>query len=106
VREIAWPIVDEEFNDSAIRQLDDADVLGFGRATYEHMAAFWPTDEATSGNPTIASRMNDKDKVVFLRMLTEALVGDHRRPRRGERARADRKERAGAASCSCSAVRA
>jgi dihydrofolate reductase len=39
-----WPVVDEEFDSFAIRQLDQADTLGFGRATYEHMAAHWPTD--------------------------------------------------------------
>jgi dihydrofolate reductase len=40
--EFDWPVVDAEFDDFAIRQLDEAETLGFGRATYEHMAAYWP----------------------------------------------------------------
>ena len=44
--ELDWPNVDAEFNDFAARQLDEADTLGFGRATYEHMAAYWPTEQA------------------------------------------------------------
>ena len=36
--ELDWPIVDQEFNDFAARQLDEADTIAFGRATYEHMA--------------------------------------------------------------------
>ena len=38
--EFDWFVPDEEFNDFAVRQLDEADTLGFGRATYEHMAAW------------------------------------------------------------------
>src|SRR5271170_5252476 len=34
-----FAIVDEEFREFAIRHLDESDSLGFGRATYEHMAA-------------------------------------------------------------------
>jgi dihydrofolate reductase len=63
--EIDWPIVDEEFKDFAIRQLDETDTLGFGRATYEHMAAYWPTGQAQASDPAIASRMNTKPKLVF-----------------------------------------
>ncbi|MGO9457155.1 MAG: dihydrofolate reductase family protein [Acidimicrobiales bacterium] len=70
--ELDWPIVDEEFRDFAVRQLDDADLLGFGRATYEHMAAYWPTKEAKASDPVIASRMNDKEKLVFSTTLTAA----------------------------------
>ncbi len=70
--ELDWPNVDAEFNDFAIRQLDEADTLGFGRATYEHMAAYWPTDQASANDPAIASRMNDKEKLVFSTTLTEA----------------------------------
>jgi dihydrofolate reductase len=70
--ELDWPIVDEEFNDFAARQLDEADVLGFGRATYEHMAAYWPTEQAEVNDPAVTSRMNDKKKLVFSRTLTDA----------------------------------
>ena len=70
--EFDWPIVDEEFNDFAVRQLDEADTLGFGRATYEHMAAYWPTEQAKANDSAITSRMNDKEKLVFSTTLTEA----------------------------------
>ncbi len=70
--EFDWAIVDEEFKDFAIRQLDEADTLGFGRATYEHMAAYWPTDQAQADDPAIASRMNTKPKLVFSAALEHA----------------------------------
>jgi dihydrofolate reductase len=70
--EFDWPIVDEEFKAFALRQLDEADVLGFGRATYEHMAAYWPSDQANTGDPAIASRMNGKPKLVFSTTLGHA----------------------------------
>jgi dihydrofolate reductase len=70
--ELDWPVVDEEFDDFAIRQLDQADTLGFGRATYEHMAAHWPTDRARANDPGITSRMNTKPKVVFSTSLEHA----------------------------------
>jgi dihydrofolate reductase len=64
--------VDDEFNDFAIRQLDEVDTLAFGRATYEHMAAHWPTDQARANDPAITSRMNDKPKLVFSTALEHA----------------------------------
>jgi dihydrofolate reductase len=70
--ELDWPVVDEDFNDFAVRQLDGADILGFGRATYEHMAAWWPTEQAMANDPAITSRMNEKDKLVFSTTLTDA----------------------------------
>jgi dihydrofolate reductase len=70
--ELDWPNVDAEFSDFAAQQLDEADALGFGRATYEHMAAYWPTEQATVNDPAITSRMNDKEKLVFSTTLTDA----------------------------------
>jgi dihydrofolate reductase len=70
--ELDWSNVDKEFNDFAVRQLDEADTLGFGRATYEHMAAYWPTEQAKANDPAITSRMNDKEKLVFSTTLTDA----------------------------------
>src|SRR5277367_3562989 len=70
--EFDWMIPDEEFRDFAIRQLDEADTLGFGRATYEHMAAYWPTDQARANDDAIASRMNTKSKLVFSTALEHA----------------------------------
>lgn len=70
--EFDWMTPDEEFNDFAVRQLDEADVLGFGRATYEHMAAWWPTEQAEVNDPAITSRMNTKPKLVFTTTLHRA----------------------------------
>ena len=70
--EFDWLVPDEEFNDFAVRQLDEADTLGFGRATYEHMAAYWPTDQAQANDPAITSRMNTKPKLVFSTTLEQA----------------------------------
>jgi len=70
--EFDWLIPDEEFNDFAVRQLDEAETLGFGRATYEHMSAYWPTEQARVNDPSITSRMNAKPKVVFSRALEHA----------------------------------
>jgi dihydrofolate reductase len=70
--ELDWSNVDTEFDDFAVHQLDEADTLGFGRATYEHMAAYWPTEQAKVNDPAITSRMNDKKKFVFSTTLTEA----------------------------------
>jgi dihydrofolate reductase len=67
--DLDWHHTDEEFNDFAIEQLDDFDTLVFGRATYEGMAGFWPTDEAIKSDPEVASRMNKARKIVVSRSL-------------------------------------
>jgi dihydrofolate reductase len=46
--------------------------LLFGRITYEMMASFWPTPQATKTIPVIAERMNNLPKVVFSRTLDKA----------------------------------
>jgi dihydrofolate reductase len=71
-REIDWHVVDEEFNEFAIQQLDSVDVLLFGRTTYEMMAAYWPTSEAVSNDPIVAGKMNSLPKVVFSKTLRAA----------------------------------
>src|SRR5580700_10639187 len=78
-----FAIVDEEFREFAIRQLDESDTLGFGRATYQHMAAYWPTEEAQANDDAIATRMNTKPKLVFSNTVelaqwsnTTAITGD------------------------------
>src|SRR5256885_14857124 len=62
--DIDWHQVDEEFNEFAIEQLDEFDCLVFGRATYEGMAQYWPSEEALRTDPEVASRMNDTPKIV------------------------------------------
>jgi dihydrofolate reductase len=70
--ELDWPVIDDEFDDFAVRQLDEADLVGFGGATYEHMAAYWPTEQAMANDPAITSRLNEKEKLVFSTALTDA----------------------------------
>jgi dihydrofolate reductase len=72
---LSWGNVDSEFSQYAVEQLDEADTLLFGRKTYEHMAAFWPTEPGLRGDPAIASRMNGFDKIVVSRTLTDAAWG-------------------------------
>jgi dihydrofolate reductase len=70
--EIDWHNVDEEFNQLALDQLDSVDTLLFGRVTYEMMAGYWPTVDATKDDPVVAEKMNSKAKVVFSKSLDKA----------------------------------
>jgi dihydrofolate reductase len=69
---IDWHVVDEKFNEFAVRQLDAMDTIIFGRVTYEGMASYWPTDIAVKNDPEVAERMNAKPKIVFSRTLNKA----------------------------------
>lgn len=71
-KEIDWFNVDEEFHEFAIAQLNSADPLLFGRVTYQHMASYWPTQQAIANNPIIAKRMNSIEKIVVSRTLNKA----------------------------------
>jgi dihydrofolate reductase len=71
-QEFDWPVVDEEFNEFAVRQLDEVDTLVFGRITYEGMASYWPTPEAQQDDPRVASMMNGLPKIVVSRTLERA----------------------------------
>lgn len=71
-REIDWHNVDNEFNQFAIEQLGKADVLLFGRVTYELMANYWPTSLAIENDPIVAGLMNNIQKIVFSRTLKSA----------------------------------
>jgi dihydrofolate reductase len=68
-RDITWHTVDGEFNEFAIRQLDEAGILLFGRVTYQLMASYWPTAAALKDDPLIAGKMNSLPKIVFSRTL-------------------------------------
>jgi dihydrofolate reductase len=71
--EFDWPNVDDEFNEFAISQINDIDMLLFGRATYEGMASYWPTAAAAiEDDPVIADRMNTIPKIVFSSTLDGA----------------------------------
>lgn len=71
-RDISWHNVDDEFNEFAIEQLSAADLLMFGRVTYELMASYWPTEPALKNDPIVAGKMNSLPKIVFSRTLKAA----------------------------------
>ncbi len=70
--EIDWHHVDGEFNEFAIAQLNSAGGLLFGRATYQGMASYWPTDMARTNDPVVADKMNTLPKIVFSKTLERA----------------------------------
>src|SRR5689334_15159403 len=67
--ELDWHVVDEEFNEFAIDQLNAMDALIFGRVTYEGMLSYWPTQIAIENDPEIADKMNTLPKLVFSKTL-------------------------------------
>jgi dihydrofolate reductase len=71
-RAFDWPVVDAEFNEFASAQLDEADTLLFGRATYAGLATYWPGIDAAHDGSGVAARMNGTPKVVVSRTLTTA----------------------------------
>ncbi len=71
-RELDWHLVDGEFNGYAAELLDSVDTLLFGRVTYQLMAGYWPTPEALTNDPVIATKMNALQKVAFSRTLPQA----------------------------------
>jgi dihydrofolate reductase len=73
--DISWHKVDGAFNDYSIELLNNLDILLFGRITYELMAAYWPTDTAVQNEPVVAGKMNDLQKIVFSRTLSEEQIG-------------------------------
>lgn len=70
--DITWHTVDEEFNDFAIKQLEEVDLLLFGRVTYELMASYWPTPDALRDDPQVADLMNKTPKIVISKSLKKA----------------------------------
>jgi dihydrofolate reductase len=66
--EFDWPVVEEEFLGYAREMLRTVDTILFGRRTYLHMAAYWPT----APRDEIAEQMNSLRKVVFSRTLEQA----------------------------------
>jgi dihydrofolate reductase len=67
-KKLDWFVVDEEFFDYAREMLRSVDTILFGRATYEHMAAYWPSAPPDE----IAEKMNNLPKVVISRTLQQA----------------------------------
>lgn len=75
--DLSWHQVDEEFNDFAIRNLDTADALLFGRRTYQLMESFWPTPQGRDDDPLVAEKMNTMAKIVFSHSLKKVAETEH-----------------------------
>jgi len=68
--DISWHnAANDEFNDFAVQQTSEADILLFGRKTYELMESYWPTEAAKRDDPTVAGLMNNLPKIVVSRSL-------------------------------------
>jgi len=70
--DLSWHRHGEEESRFASESAGNSGVLLFGRITYEHMAAFWPTPMAMQQNPGVAEGMNMAEKIVFSRTLKTA----------------------------------
>lgn len=67
-KQLDFFVIDEEFFEYAREMLRNADTLLFGRDTYLHMAAYWPS----APRDEIADQMNNLPKIVFSRTLKGA----------------------------------
>jgi len=70
--DISWHMVDDEFNDFAVKQLKEFRALLFGRRTYQLMVSWWPTVTAEKDDPVVAGLMNSAEKYVFSHTLQTA----------------------------------
>jgi dihydrofolate reductase len=64
--------MDPEFTAFVLENALSRSMLMFGRITYELMASYWPTPDATKKDPLVAEQMNDLPKVVFSKTLDRA----------------------------------
>lgn len=63
---------DHEWNEFVGQNSSSPATLLFGRVTYDLMASFWPTPQATQMNATVASNMNQTKKLVVSNSLQHA----------------------------------
>lgn len=75
--DLSWHRVDEEFNDFAIKQLDEAETILFGRRTYQLMESFWPSKQGLEEDPQVATKMNNTPKIVFSKSLQTVHETEH-----------------------------
>lgn len=68
--DIDWHVADAEFNAYAMDLLHSVDTLIFGRITYQLMAGYWPTHQASSNDQQVAGKMNSLSKLVFSKTLS------------------------------------
>ncbi len=74
-RELGWVIADDELHDYYTQLLHEADLLIYGRVTYELMVGYWPKAEsdalATPGMKRFAQALNPMRKIVFTKTLKD-----------------------------------
>lgn len=68
-KELDWHLVDEEFHQFALDQLNEADTILFGRVTYQMMESYWTSSHAALTDPIMTGLINSKNKIVFSRTL-------------------------------------
>lgn len=67
--DISWHQHAGEADAFASKMLKQGNTLVFGRATYEMMAAYWPSAMAQANDAKVAAGMNAASKIVFSRSL-------------------------------------
>ncbi|HTY14904.1 MAG TPA: dihydrofolate reductase family protein [Methanoregulaceae archaeon] len=60
---------DEEDRLFAAESSQGSSTLVFGRTTYEMMASYWPTPDATRNDPVTAGVLNNAQKIVFSKTM-------------------------------------
>ncbi|HVU55423.1 MAG TPA: dihydrofolate reductase family protein [Puia sp.] len=70
--DISWHRSGEEESKFAGESVGQGGILLFGRVTYEHMVAYWPTPMAMQQHPAVAKGMNKAEKIVFSRTLKQS----------------------------------
>lgn len=68
--DISWNQHGPQENEHAENGLQSGNILLFGRRTFEMMAGFWPTEQARAMMPAVAEGMNNSEKLVVSRTLT------------------------------------
>jgi dihydrofolate reductase len=94
--EIDWFVTGEDFFEDSAATFEAIDAILFGRITYEGMLSYWTSQEAIEGDPVIAARMNEQNKIVFSKTLDKVEWGkwDNARLIKGDLGEAVRKLKA------------
>ncbi|MFD1504207.1 dihydrofolate reductase [Georgenia yuyongxinii] len=67
---LEWFRTDDELERYSRGQADAIDTIVMGRRTFEMMASYWPTEEASREDPVVVGFMNDLPKIVASRTLS------------------------------------
>lgn len=67
--DISWHQHGDEENQYSVESLEAANILLFGRKTYEMMYSFWHSPMAAELYPEVAEGMNKAEKIVFSNTL-------------------------------------